>query len=42
VETFSPSTQIDTDLKSFLVWGVVTIDKGARLEKREDYFSRDQ
>ena len=40
VGTFGPSTQIDTDLKSFLVWGVATLDKGTRLEKREDYFNR--
>ena len=40
VGTPGPSTQIDTDLQSILVWGIAPLDKGTPLEQREDYFSR--
>jgi hypothetical protein len=32
-----PLTQIDTDQKTFLVWGSWLLDKGTRMERRESF-----
>ena len=35
----SPTTQIETDRKTFLVWGAWLVDKGAQLERREGFWN---
>ena len=34
-----PSTQIETDRKTFLVWGSWLVDKGAQVERREGFWN---
>ena len=34
-----PSTQIETDRKTFLVWGSWLVDKGAQLERRDGFWN---
>ena len=41
VGSLGPSTQLDTDRKTFRVWGTVNIDKGTRVVRRQDYFRQE-
>ncbi len=37
--TLGPSTQIETDRKTVLVWGSWLVDKGAQLERRDGFWN---
>lgn len=41
VSSFAPTTQLETESRTFLLKGIVNIDKGTRVHKREDFFSRE-
>ena len=40
VGSFGPTTQVDTDRKTFLLRGTVNLDQGTRLVRRKDYFGQ--
>lgn len=40
VGSFVPTTQVDTDRKTFLLNGTVNIDHGTRVVRRKDYFGQ--
>lgn len=40
VGSFGPTTQVDTDRKTFLLRGTVNLDQGMRLVRRKDYFGQ--
>ena len=40
VGSLGPTTQVDTDRKTFLLRGTVNIDQGTRVVRREDYFGK--
>ena len=40
VSSFAPTTQLETESRTFLLKGIVNIDKGMRVHKREDFFNR--
>ena len=41
VSSFAPTTQLETESRTFLLKGIVNIDKGTRVHKHEDFFSRE-
>lgn len=40
VGSFGPTTQVDTDRKTFLLRGTVNLDQGTRLVRRKDFFGQ--
>jgi hypothetical protein len=40
VGSFGPTTQVDTDRKTFLLKGTANIDQGTRVVRRKDYFGQ--
>ena len=40
VGSFGPTTQVDTDRKTFLLRGTVNLDQGTRVVRRKDYFGQ--
>lgn len=40
VGSFGPTTQVDTDRKTFLLHGTVNIDQGTQVVRRKDYFGQ--